>query len=117
MLEIVSGNDILELGAECPINVRRVVPMRRKSTIRGVAAVLMTVCICVAVCAATQAAERYAMEQEKKNILIKGVEENVDVLRACLPPYSRMSQGGTPLSINPREVSDLVNSSGSEHKQ
>ncbi|MFA6321365.1 MAG: hypothetical protein WCY36_05850 [Candidatus Omnitrophota bacterium] len=76
--------------------------------------ILLMVFLCATVCWTAQAAAQYVMAQEKKNALIQSVEENVDVLRACLPPYSRMSQGGAPLSIDPKTVSEIAESVRSE---
>jgi len=84
---------------------------RLATSVTGV--IIVIACLCVAVCCAAQAAGKYVMCQEKKNVLMESMEENVDVLRLCLSPYSRMSEGGTPISIDPNKVSEIVNSAGS----
>jgi len=90
--------------------------MRKRSLIPMSTAILLVACICVTACWSAQAAAKYIVGQERKNELIQSVEENVDVLRACLPPYTRMSQTGVSLAIDPKKVSELVNSINSEDK-
>ena len=75
-------------------------------------AIFAVVYACVTACYSSQSSAQYAMEQEKKNSLIAMAGENVDTLRSCLSPYSRMSQSGPGFSIDPKKVSELVAAAG-----
>jgi hypothetical protein len=82
--------------------------MRKKLPIPFTVIIVVTICTFVTICWAAQAAAKYVIGQEKKNALIESSEENIDVLRSCLSPRSRMPTSCDSLSGVQKESKGLV---------
>jgi len=86
--------------------------MKRRSLIPITGAILAMMFVCVTICCAAQAAAKYVLDQEKKNVLVASMGENVDVLRSCLQPASNLTPAGAGLNVSAKEISGIVPSAG-----
>lgn len=86
--------------------------MKRRSLIPITGAILAMIFVCVTVCCAAQAAAKYVLDQENKNVLVTSMSENVDTLRSCLQPASNLTPAGPGLNVNAKDISKIVPAAG-----
>lgn len=70
----------------------------------------------VAICAGDQAA-KYLASQDKKQLFLTEVREDISVLSSCLQTHYRTSGTKPEFTIPPEDVSKIISSSKSTEKK